>query len=209
MLHKKPYLSSGATLSDCGAYRYELSRIWNHDKPLAVFIMLNPSTANITIDDPTITKICKISDFNGFGGIWVVNLFAYRATDPKELLNILDPIGPENLKHISATRSLPGASYVFAWGASKTAKQQSDKIAAMFPKAKALFINKDGSPKHPLYCKDTTKFIPFRSLLKVEIKPNTPDHFELTIRFGEKTLKTVLEKSQVRELIGILDNAIA
>lgn len=156
---------SGAMISKCGKYRYSLFRVWDEDKPIAAFIMLNPSKADAKENDPTLTKIIKIIKIaknNGFGSLWVVNLFALRSKDPKVLESSQDPIGIENNKHISAVRSLPQCTVIFAWGAHKMAKEREDYIFKMFPNAMALHINKNGSPKHPLYCKDSTKLIQFK-----------------------------------------------
>ena len=75
----------GAVVSDDGLYRYILTRTWDRSLPALVFCMLNPSTADATVDDPTIRKCIGFAQRLGYGGIIVVNLFAYRATKPREL----------------------------------------------------------------------------------------------------------------------------
>jgi hypothetical protein len=83
-----------ATISACGLYRYDLHRVWgNVDKTLPV-VMVNPSKADASIDDPTITDLMKRARRWGYGAIVVMNLFAFRATDPSELDGAVDPIGP-------------------------------------------------------------------------------------------------------------------
>jgi hypothetical protein len=74
-----------AEISEDGKYRYALMRMWD-DKPLMMFCMLNPSTADATKDDPTIRRCIGFAKDRGYGGIYVVNLMAYRATDPAECL---------------------------------------------------------------------------------------------------------------------------
>jgi hypothetical protein len=73
-----------ATISDCGRYRYTLGRTWS-DEPPVLFVMLNPSTADADVDDNTISKCIGFAKRWGHGGITVVNLYAWRATNPKEL----------------------------------------------------------------------------------------------------------------------------
>ena len=74
-----------AEISPCGLYRYSLTRKWEAWKGTVNFIMLNPSTADAQEDDPTIRRCIGFAKAWGYGGIVVTNLFAYRATNPKEL----------------------------------------------------------------------------------------------------------------------------
>lgn len=73
-------IKKDATISDCGKYRYRLSRIWEPGRPVATFVMLNPSTADATNDDATIRKCMGFARRWNLGGIHVGNLFAYRAS---------------------------------------------------------------------------------------------------------------------------------
>lgn len=84
-----------AVLSADGLYRYVLCRAWGTG-PLVTWVMLNPSTADADTDDPTIRKVMAFSRSWGMGSCAVVNLFAWRATDPRELLTAPDPVGPDN-----------------------------------------------------------------------------------------------------------------
>ena len=79
---KPSYTDMGAVLGDDGEYRYQLSRIWDEDKPVAGFVMVNPSTADATQDDRTITRCVKYANGMGFGKLVVANLFAVRSSDP-------------------------------------------------------------------------------------------------------------------------------
>lgn len=106
-----------AIISECGLYRYRLDRILRDDHgPTVAFIMVNPSTADASQDDPTIRKCIGFAKAHGAERLVVGNKFAYRATDVKELRKARDPIGPENDKHLRDI--LYEADIVFvAWGA--------------------------------------------------------------------------------------------
>ncbi len=89
--------ASGAIISECGTYRNVLWRTWDSALPILGFGMLNPSKADAKLNDPTITRNCERARLLGFGGIIVWNLFAFRATDPKEMKHAgFRAIGPEN-----------------------------------------------------------------------------------------------------------------
>lgn len=112
---------SWATLSPCGLYRYALGRAWDPEpgefdsvRPTFSIIMLNPSTADHTLDDPTIRRCIHFAKQEGCGALLVRNLFAYRATNPKELRTVADPYGPLNERTLSL--SLLFAMRVAAWG---------------------------------------------------------------------------------------------
>lgn len=102
-------------------YRYWLSRVWDPAEPAAVFIMLNPSTADAEVDDPTIRKCIGFAERWGCGGIVVVNLFAYRTTYPKvlwrEASRGIDIIGPDNDTHLRRVFQEVDVSHIVAaWG---------------------------------------------------------------------------------------------
>jgi len=151
-----------ALLSHCGKYRYTLSRIWDTEKPCVMFLMLSPSTADAFSDDPTIRRCIGFAKSWGFGGLFVCNLFAYRSTNPKELLVVEDPIGPDNLTEIRRAAD-HSAVVVCAWGNGGIV----DKLFSRFPEYKplkgldlqlsCLGLSKGGHPKHPLYLKKDTE----------------------------------------------------
>ncbi|CAB1262622.1 hypothetical protein CLOSBL3_20536 [Clostridiaceae bacterium BL-3] len=89
-----------AFIDSTGKYRYTLSRVWNENLGKVVFILLNPSTADASKDDPTVKKCISFTKSWNFGLLEIVNLFAYRSTDPKCLKNVLDPVGRENNYYI-------------------------------------------------------------------------------------------------------------
>jgi hypothetical protein len=101
-------------MSPCGLYRYELWRYWAPGR-LVAWIMLNPSTADATADDPTLRRCIDFSKAWGCGGLMVVNLFGLRATDPQELRRAEDPVGPMN-DHFLWGRCMEADLVVAAWG---------------------------------------------------------------------------------------------
>ncbi|HKV84961.1 MAG TPA: DUF1643 domain-containing protein, partial [Ktedonobacterales bacterium] len=107
------YQQSGAVFS--GVYRYLLWRTWDAALSRLLWVMLNPSTAGETMDDPTIRRCVSFSRRWGFGGIEVVNLFALRAASPKELQRTPDQIGAENDRYIAEAASR-ATGIVVAWG---------------------------------------------------------------------------------------------
>lgn len=150
-----------AVLSDCGRYRYLLRRVWDHKKPRALFIMLNPSTADAAIDDPTIRSCIRLCRALEFGSFEVVNLFAWRATDPDELLSLgIEMIGPRQDK-ITEAAIIRCDIVICAWGAHQVAAtprgwELIEKIQEHRPLAYCFGKTKNGSPKHPLYIKTGT-----------------------------------------------------
>jgi hypothetical protein len=81
-------------------YRYRLSRTWDAEKPHVLFVMMNPSTADPLVDDPTVAKCGRFARAWRYGGVYVGNTFAYRTTDQKRLMQVPDPVGPENDGHL-------------------------------------------------------------------------------------------------------------
>lgn len=157
---------SGAKLSPCGIYRYTLDRVWDTSLPIALFVMLNPSTANATEDDRTIVRCTNFAKREGCGGITVVNLFALRSTDPEALRSHPDPVGPDNTAWIGAVLNRDPAVVIAAWGAHSFAADRAAKVAALIAAhgtpLKCLGVTKAGHPKHPLYLPATTPLINYR-----------------------------------------------
>jgi hypothetical protein len=158
-----------AKLSDCGTYRYSLGRRWNEPMPerlpvLDLWVMLNPSTADAEIDDPTIRRCIAFSRSWGADGLRVVNLFALRSTDPAALNRHPDPIGPRNdatLKLLAqATREL-GGRIVCAWGAHPMAAVRGRMVLPLLGDAMCLGTTKAGAPRHPLYVRGDTALTPW------------------------------------------------
>lgn len=151
---------SGAEFSADRKYRYKLWRIWDESKPLIAFMGINPSTANETEADNTIRRVMAIAQNNGFGGIYMINLFGLVSTDPDLLLTHPDPVG-ENDKHINEVQRLVWG-IVCAWGAFKQAKTRARQIFPQIGNPLTLLVLKDGSPKHPLYCRADSKLIEYK-----------------------------------------------
>lgn len=147
-------VGASADISDDGLYRYRLLRRWGRDVPLP-FIMLNPSTADALIDDPTIRRCIGFAKSLGFDGIGVWNLYAYRATKPADLWKAADPVGPDNdrrLRTLLEWAELAEVPVVAAWGAN--AKPERVAQVSSWPGAASLHClgwTKDGAPRHPLY----------------------------------------------------------
>lgn len=144
---------SGAIFSPCMQYRYHLWRVWSDGAP-AVFIMLNPSTADEIVNDPTVERCERRARMMGYGGLRVVNIFALRSTDPKLLFLHNDPIGEQNDKAI--IESVSGAGLVVCgWGGHGKFMDRGNEVLSLIRNAGVipycLKINKDNTPKHPLY----------------------------------------------------------
>lgn len=191
------YVDKGAEVSPCGTYRYRLWREWrNHPKPAqwdmwvddagkpvvdgageqlgeprrCVFVMLNPSTADGTQDDPTIRRCVGFARQWGFDRLEVLNLFAYRTTSPKTLLALnhdSDPVGARNLaafREVLFPRRLVGL-VVCAWGAHGSHLGQDETALGWMGDCArfSLGLTRDGQPRHPLYLKRDAEPIPFRA----------------------------------------------
>jgi hypothetical protein len=157
----------GAIFSPCGTYRYRLWRVWDHDRhPMAV-VMLNPSTADAMVDDPTIRRCMAFARRDGAGGIVVVNLFAFRATDPKVLTAAhrkgVDVRGPERNGHLRDAFAVADV-VLCAWGAHPLAAEAASEVLALVPphlEACCLGRTRDGYPRHPLYLAADTPREPY------------------------------------------------
>ncbi len=148
----------GAVLSDDLRYRYSLWRTWDATKPAVLFVMLNPSTADADVDDPTIRRCIGFARRWGYGGIYVWNLYGYRATDPAELDAADDPIGRENEDHLwEILQDGNVGRIIAAWGAKPgrgryVHREISVRYGPLYDReVHALGLTKDGHPRHPLY----------------------------------------------------------
>ena len=146
--------------SDCRAYRYLLWREWIGGDGYAMFVGLNPSTADETKDDPTIRRCVGFAKAWGYAGLCMANLFAFRATNPMEMKATADPIGPDNDTHL-ADAGLGAGVIVAAWGAHGTHRQRNVEVLKMLhPNLTYLKLTKDGHPGHPLYLPSTLRPVP-------------------------------------------------
>lgn len=152
--HQKGDAASEAVYSDCETYRYRLTRVWQPEGQRALFIMLNPSTATELQNDPTVERCERRARTLGFGAFRVLNIFAYRATDPRDMRAAADPVGPDN--DASMYDSLPWADQIIcAWGTHGAHLGRGPEVeAALRETGLPLFhlgLSKGGHPKHPLY----------------------------------------------------------
>lgn len=153
-----------AVYDDAKSFRYRLSIVWDATKPKINFLMLNPSTATERENDPTVEGCERRAREWGFGGLIVTNLFAIRATDPREMLKYLAPDGPAN-DHFILEAAREAAAVVAAWGNHGGNQNRSTRVRDMLRehgiKMDCLFINKSGEPKHPLYVARSIKPTPW------------------------------------------------
>ena len=146
--------SAEAILSEDQRYRYRLDRHWGSSGTHATWIMLNPSTADALQDDPTIRRCIAFTKAWGLDGLIVVNLFAFRATDPRQLTRAADPVGPANDDFIRQA-VCPWSVVVAAWGANRMADQRTEEVMEILTERAGavgcLGKTREGYPRHPLY----------------------------------------------------------
>jgi hypothetical protein len=152
-------LKKDASLSECRKYRFALWRIWDESKSYVMFIGLNPSTADETEDDPTLTRCVNYAKLWGYGGVCMANLFSFRATDPANMLAAIDPVGEENDRWLIELSSKAGL-VVAAWGNTGSYMERSQQVRQLLPNLHCLKMNKSGEPAHPLYQKSTLRPVP-------------------------------------------------
>ena len=157
MKEAKPFeadIRRGANLSPCRQYRYVLWRKWDETRPSMCWVMLNPSTADAEQDDPTIRRCLDFAWRWGCGAMYVVNLFAWRATRPRELREIPDPVGPDNdgciVEYCRRARFI-----VAAWGAFGGLRGRHKEVYRLLAESAyqvlCLGYTATGHPRHPLY----------------------------------------------------------
>lgn len=178
--------ASTARFSADGVYRYDLTRTWGEGKRV-LWVMLNPSTATASDDDPTIRRCIGFSKDWGYGGLVVCNLYALRSTNPKGLLAVDDPIGPENETTIRHWMTHPSIEMmVCAWGAHVDMPNLPRRLTPerwtqhlpvdpedeefgltdyrWVPSTFCLGRSKNGHPRHPLYLKRDADLLPYPAL---------------------------------------------
>ena len=145
---------SGAQFSRCRRWRYLLWRQWHAAGPVAIFLMLNPSTAYEVKLDPSCTLARRYAERWGFGGLIVTNLFGWRATDPDEMKAAREPVGSGNDAAILSAARI-ASLVVCAWGNHGAHLDRSIQVVSYLRKKKiplhALRLNGNGEPAHPLY----------------------------------------------------------
>ncbi len=152
-----------ATLDPSGRYRYSLERQWDASAPRLACILLNPSTADATRDDPTLRRCLGFARSWGYGALEVVNLFAYRATHPRQLRQVPDPIGPENDRYLLAARGRAQTLWV-AWGNAGSLYNRDRAVLCLLSQPGECFclgLTRCGQPRHPLYVRGDAGLTPF------------------------------------------------
>ena len=139
-------MKMGATFDATGTYRYSLWREWNSDAPRVGFVMLNPSRADHTINDPTIRRCIGFAQRWDYGSLEVVNLFAYRTSSPKALRQVHDPIGAENDRYL-VTLGQRVDHIVLAWGNWGTIQNRSQAAMSLLAQSQLY----SGSHSHSLH----------------------------------------------------------
>lgn len=146
-----------AVFSSDRIYRYELRRTWDASLPTVAFVGLNPSTADETADDPTIRRCIGFAKRWGYGGLVMLNLFAFRATDPRVMRSATDPVGPDNDWHLTHVKA---ETIVAAWGAGGLYRGRDHEVWHLLGgRLSALGFTKDGHPRHPLYVRGDTELV--------------------------------------------------
>lgn len=149
---------SMALYSPCENYRYVLTREWGDGEKLVV-IGLNPSTATAEEDDNTIRRCIGFARRWSFGGLVMLNLFAFRAREPRAMMAAADPVGDLNDITLALYAYPPGRGLVAAWGTMGAHMERGERVRHALTKNGAtlchLGLTKDGHPKHPLYLPGT------------------------------------------------------
>ncbi len=158
--------NSGADFSACGDYRYRLWRQWS-DGPSVAFLMLNPSTADADRNDPTVERCHRRAVDMGCGALEVINLFAFRATDPKDLKKAASPVGPDNDDILVETCRRVDMT-ICAWGAHGIHQARDQAVRDLLRnadiKTHMLALTKFDQPRHPLYLSYKMKPVPWTDM---------------------------------------------
>lgn len=157
---------ASAVIAGGGRYRYDLRRHWGEagaELNVCTWVMLNPSRADALVDDPTVRRVRGFAETWGFNALRIVNLFAYRMTDPKLLWTCKENIaGPMN-KHYLRDAAQGAQRLVFAWGGARDSRMAA-QVDALWSLCQAtgsvrplcLGVTREGAPKHPLYLRADT-----------------------------------------------------
>lgn len=150
---------SGAVVD--GSYRYSLWREWDSDRPCLLWVLLNPSNADASKDDPTLRRCLAFSRSWSFGSLEIVNLYAWRSSVPQALVSAENPVGDHNDRYIQEAAQR-AAKVVVAWGAYKPLRGRDRAVIALLAQPLwCLGTTRDGHPHHPLYIKGDTDLCPF------------------------------------------------
>jgi hypothetical protein len=165
-LHPCQVTRSEARFSPCRTWRYTLHRVWDEGLGLLMVIGLNPSTADEVKNDPTVTRCINYARSWGFGGLVVMNAFAFRATDPRVMKAASDPVGADNDSWLR--RMAEGARLILAaWGNHGLWLDRQARVLSLIKReVYCLGVTKAGAPRHPLYLKRDARPQIFRQEIK-------------------------------------------
>lgn len=147
--------SGDALFSACRTYRYSLERAWGHgDSDLALWVMLNPSAANETENDPTLRKVIGFTERLGLSRLRVVNLYALVSTERANLYRAEDPVGIENDAHV-ALAAREASRIIVAWGADPPHIERVRTVLAILRTNAKVALHclgrtRGGDPRHPV-----------------------------------------------------------
>lgn len=157
-----PSVTSAAQFSECGRYRYLLTRQWRNGSAAVMWVMMNPSTATAELDDPTLAKCRAFTARWGYSRMVVANVMAYRATHPADLLAVDEPVGARNYMVVREVLETENPLIVCGWGKLlPKLRGYGDLMEGWLRECGAtlnyLRLNGDGSPAHPLYLHGTLR----------------------------------------------------
>lgn len=177
----KEACAGNAVFSPCGRYRYFLQRRWSETGGIAVWIMLNPSQADSSRDDPTVRRCMSFSRQWGYGAMIAVNLYALCATDPDDLSHEENAVGVENDAHLTMACREAGRDgggrgpVVAAWGRHPLARARAGEALRLVGSGiHCLGTTADGSPRHPLYVPCAQPLVPYAQPLVPYAQPLVP-----------------------------------
>ncbi|HEY0239987.1 MAG TPA: DUF1643 domain-containing protein [Friedmanniella sp.] len=153
-------MAGTAEFSRDGRYRYALRRTWAAG-PSMLWVLANPSSADAANDDPTLRRCTRFAVDHGCGGLGVVNLWAWRATDPRELDGVDDPVGPDNDRWITALSRQADGPVVLGWGVQTSPRVASVRQLLGRRPTHCLGRTRAGHPRHPLYVSAETRLRPW------------------------------------------------
>lgn len=229
VIEHKAMMEYKCVMDPKGIYRYSLSRVWKNSLPKLTFIMLNPSIADHLKSDPTLNKCLNFAIENNYGSLEIVNLFAYRSTDPKNLKSALDPIGPYNDYHIKQAVENAG-SVVLAWGGDNGRYLGRDKQVLKIISDHRLKVmcfedySDKKKPMHPLTMKngfiltnffeeDRGNVTPDNKLEQITNKWSHLNHMELNLYGKELITNTLIQlgmsiREHNKDLIAVGTNGV-
>lgn len=149
-------------------YRYAFGRWWGNTDlaTTAVWVLLNPATGDTEQRRrPTLQRCISWSRVLGHTGLVIVNLFAFRATNPQDLRDAPDPVGPVNDEALRVMTAA-GAQTIAAWGAHGRLGGRSSQVKPLLDTPMCLGTTKDGEPRHPLYVSRNTHLVPWNTVLR-------------------------------------------